>query len=175
MDAMASLHLVSSRPDDAELKFPPLSSAGLATAQVRWPGYQPLSAIVRPWSRDHTRVSEFVHIQVPDVFLRLDPPQIYLAHVKGDSDGYVPILPILAQELQTGGFCITPQKGALRLSIVRQGRMLCELLHESRHIDGLGPPGELEPAMQVHMAPGGQRDPFECLRAGGITAGQSLR
>jgi integrase/recombinase XerD len=46
-------------------------------------------------------VSEFVHIQVPDLFLHLDPPQIYLAHAKGGSDGYVPILPALAQELQT--------------------------------------------------------------------------
>lgn len=47
------------------------------------------------------RVSEFVHIQVVDLFLSLDPPQIYLAHAKGGSDGYVPILPTLAQELQT--------------------------------------------------------------------------
>jgi len=47
------------------------------------------------------RVSEFVHIQVSDLFLGLDPPQIYLAHAKGGSDGYVPILPILAQELRT--------------------------------------------------------------------------
>jgi len=47
------------------------------------------------------RVSEFVHIQVPDLHLSLDPPQIYLAHAKGGSDGYVPILPVLAQELQT--------------------------------------------------------------------------
>lgn len=47
------------------------------------------------------RVSEFVHIQVTDLYLSLDPPQIYLAHAKGGSDGYVPILPALAQELQT--------------------------------------------------------------------------
>ncbi len=47
------------------------------------------------------RVSEFVHIQVPDLYLSLDPPQIYLAHAKGGSDGYVPILPVLAQELRT--------------------------------------------------------------------------
>jgi len=48
-----------------------------------------------------TPVSEFVHIQVPDLHMSLDPPQIYLAQAKGGSDGYVPILPALAQELQT--------------------------------------------------------------------------
>ena len=47
------------------------------------------------------RVSEFVHIRATDLYLRLDPPQIYLAHAKGGSDGYVPIVPALAQELQT--------------------------------------------------------------------------
>jgi integrase/recombinase XerD len=47
------------------------------------------------------RVSEFVHIQVQDLHLSLDPPQIYLAHAKGGSDGYVPILPVLAQALRT--------------------------------------------------------------------------
>lgn len=47
------------------------------------------------------RVSEFVHIQVQDVYLNLTPPQVYLAHAKGGSDGYVPILPVLAQELRT--------------------------------------------------------------------------
>ena len=47
------------------------------------------------------RVSEFVHIQVPDLYLSLTPPQIFLAHAKGGSDGYVPILPVLAQELRT--------------------------------------------------------------------------
>jgi hypothetical protein len=57
--------------------------------------------------------------------------------------------------LQDGGFCITPQKGALRLSVVRQDRVLCELLHECRHINWLWPRGELEPAMQVHKPPGG--------------------
>jgi integrase/recombinase XerD len=47
------------------------------------------------------RVSEFVYIQVQDLYLSLDPPHIYLAHAKGGSDGYVPILPVLAQELRT--------------------------------------------------------------------------
>jgi len=47
------------------------------------------------------RVSELVHIQVTDLYLSLHPPQIYLSHAKGGSDGYVPVLPALAQELQT--------------------------------------------------------------------------
>jgi hypothetical protein len=33
--------------------------------------------------------------------------------------------------------------------------VLRQVLHECRHINGLGPRGELEPAMQVHMPPGG--------------------
>ncbi|WP_219722068.1 tyrosine-type recombinase/integrase [Deinococcus planocerae] len=47
------------------------------------------------------RVSEFVNIRVTDLHLALDPPQVYIAHAKGGSDGYVPILPALAQELRT--------------------------------------------------------------------------
>lgn len=47
------------------------------------------------------RVSEFIHIPVSDLRPSLDPPQSYLAHAKGGSDGYVPILPALAQELPT--------------------------------------------------------------------------
>ena len=47
------------------------------------------------------RVSEFVQIRVEDLHLALDPPQVYLANAKGGSDGYVPILPTLAQELRT--------------------------------------------------------------------------
>lgn len=48
-----------------------------------------------------TRVSEFVQIRVEDLHLALDPPQVYIANAKGGSDGYVPILPTLAQELRT--------------------------------------------------------------------------
>ena len=47
------------------------------------------------------RVSELVNIKVEDLRLELEPPQIYLAVAKGGSDGYVPILPNLAQELRT--------------------------------------------------------------------------
>jgi integrase/recombinase XerD len=47
------------------------------------------------------RVSEFVNIQVKDLLLDLAPPQVYIKQAKGGSDGYVPILPALAQELRT--------------------------------------------------------------------------
>jgi integrase/recombinase XerD len=47
------------------------------------------------------RVDEFVHIQVEDLHLDGDPPQIYLRHCKKESDRYVPILHTLAQELGT--------------------------------------------------------------------------
>jgi integrase/recombinase XerD len=47
------------------------------------------------------RVSEFINIQVVDLRLDLDPPQVSLAIAKGGSDGYVPLLPALAQELRT--------------------------------------------------------------------------
>lgn len=47
------------------------------------------------------RVSEFAHIKMADLHLDLKPPQIYLGVAKGGSDGYVPILPTLAQELRT--------------------------------------------------------------------------
>lgn len=47
------------------------------------------------------RVSEFINIKVEDLHLDLEPPQIYLAVAKGQSDGFVPILPVLAQELRT--------------------------------------------------------------------------
>ncbi len=47
------------------------------------------------------RVSEFVNLRVTDLHLALDPPQVYIAHTKGGSNGYVPILPALAQELRT--------------------------------------------------------------------------
>jgi integrase len=45
--------------------------------------------------------SEFVQLRVEDLHLALDPPQVYIGKAKGGSDGYVPILPALAQELRT--------------------------------------------------------------------------
>ena len=46
-------------------------------------------------------MSECVHLRVEDLHLALDPPQVYIANAKNESDGYVPILPALAQELRT--------------------------------------------------------------------------
>jgi integrase/recombinase XerD len=47
------------------------------------------------------RVDEFVHIQVEDLHLDGDSPQIFLRHCKKESNRYVPVLPALAQELRT--------------------------------------------------------------------------
>ena len=57
------------------------------------------------------RVSEFVQLRVEDLHLALDPPQVYIGKAKGGSDGYVPILPALAQELRT--HLSGPQNGYL--------------------------------------------------------------
>lgn len=47
------------------------------------------------------RVSKLIRIRIEDLYLALEPPQIYIANAKGGSDGYVPILPVLAQEMRT--------------------------------------------------------------------------
>src|SRR5262245_194864 len=47
------------------------------------------------------RVSEFIEIQVVDLRLDLDPPQIYRAVAMGSSDGDVPTRPARPQELRT--------------------------------------------------------------------------
>jgi integrase/recombinase XerD len=47
------------------------------------------------------RVEEFVHLRVEDLHFDSDPPQIHITRGKGQSSRYVPILPSLAQELQT--------------------------------------------------------------------------
>lgn len=47
------------------------------------------------------RVSELVNLTPGDLHLNLEPPQIRIAVAKGGSDGYVPVLPALAQELRT--------------------------------------------------------------------------
>jgi len=48
-----------------------------------------------------TRVDEFVHLRVADLFLDGDPPQIHITHAKRHADRYVPILSALADELRT--------------------------------------------------------------------------
>ena len=47
------------------------------------------------------RVNEFVNIGVQDLHLGLEPPQVYLAQAKMGSDGFVPIIEALSQELRT--------------------------------------------------------------------------
>jgi integrase/recombinase XerD len=47
------------------------------------------------------RVAEFIQIQVEDLHLDDDPPQIRLRHAKRQSTRFVPILPGLAQEIRT--------------------------------------------------------------------------
>ena len=64
----------------------------------------PIAAATGSCSRccsTRARVSEFVQFRVQDLHLTLDPPQVYIAKAKGGSDGYVPLLPAVAQELRT--------------------------------------------------------------------------
>jgi len=70
----------------------------IAAAYRRSSGY---GLLVKTLFYTGARVSELVNIKVEDLRLDLEPPQIYLAVAKGGSDGYVPILPTLAQELRT--------------------------------------------------------------------------
>ena len=70
----------------------------IAAAYRRSSGY---GLMVKTLFYTGARVSELVNIKVEDLRLDLEPPQIYLAVAKGGSDGYVPILPTLAQELRT--------------------------------------------------------------------------
>ena len=70
----------------------------IAAAYRRSSGY---GLLVKTLFYTGARVGELVHIKVEDLRLALEPPQIYLAVAKGGSDGYVPILPNLAQELRT--------------------------------------------------------------------------
>jgi len=44
-------------------------------------------------------VSEFVHLQVPDVYF--DEQMLLITHAKGGKQRYVPLLPELTHELRT--------------------------------------------------------------------------
>jgi integrase/recombinase XerD len=48
-----------------------------------------------------TRVDACVHIRVEDLLLDGDPSQMHIIHAKRGADRYVPILPVLADELRT--------------------------------------------------------------------------
>jgi integrase/recombinase XerD len=69
----------------------------LIDTAYRVPGTRGL--LIKTLFQTGARVSEFVHIQVEDVFF--DEQMIRIRHGKGGKQRYVPILPELAQELQT--------------------------------------------------------------------------
>jgi integrase/recombinase XerD len=69
----------------------------LVETAYRLPGTRGL--LIKTLFQTGTRVSEFVHIQVEDVFF--DEQMIRIRQGKGGKQRYVPILPELTQELQT--------------------------------------------------------------------------
>jgi integrase/recombinase XerD len=69
----------------------------LIDTAYRLPGTRGL--LIKTLFQTGARVSEFVHIQVKDVFF--DEQMIRIRQGKGGKQRYVPILPELAQELQT--------------------------------------------------------------------------
>jgi len=69
----------------------------LIDTAYRLPGTRGL--LIKTLFQTGARVSEFVHIQVEDVFF--DEQMIRIRQGKGGKQRYVPILPELAQELQT--------------------------------------------------------------------------
>ena len=69
----------------------------LINMAYRLPGTRGL--LIKTLFQTGARVSEFVHIQVEDVFF--DEQMIRIRQGKGGKQRYVPILPELAQELQT--------------------------------------------------------------------------
>jgi integrase/recombinase XerD len=69
----------------------------LIDTAYRLPGMRGL--LIKTLFQTGARVSEFVHIQVEDVFF--DEQMIRIRQGKGGKQRYVPILPELAQELQT--------------------------------------------------------------------------
>src|SRR5260370_19618309 len=46
--------------------------------------------MIKTWFMTGTRVAEFVHIQVKEVHLDADPPQIYINHAKGTQSARCP-------------------------------------------------------------------------------------
>jgi len=69
----------------------------LIDTAYRLPGTRGL--LIKTLFQTGARVSEFVHIQVEDVYF--EEQMIRIRHGKGGKQRYVPILPELAQELQT--------------------------------------------------------------------------
>jgi integrase/recombinase XerD len=63
----------------------------------RMPGVRGL--LIKTLFQTGARVSEFVHLQVPDVYL--DEQMLLITHAKGGKQRYVPLLPELTHELRT--------------------------------------------------------------------------
>src|SRR3989442_3010384 len=63
----------------------------------RMPGVRGL--LIKTLFQTGTRVSEFVHLQVPDVYF--DEQMLLITQAKGDKQRYVPLLPDLTHELRT--------------------------------------------------------------------------
>ncbi|HEY5864070.1 MAG TPA: tyrosine-type recombinase/integrase [Candidatus Tectomicrobia bacterium] len=63
----------------------------------RMPGVRGL--LIKTLFQTGARVSEFAHLQVPDVFF--DEQMLLITHAKGGKQRYVPLLPELTHELRT--------------------------------------------------------------------------
>jgi len=63
----------------------------------RMPGVRGL--LIKTLFQTGARVSEFVHLQVPDVYF--DEQMLLITHAKGGKQRYVPLLPDLTHELRT--------------------------------------------------------------------------
>src|SRR3989454_3210244 len=71
--------------------------ARLIAQAYRMPGVRGL--LIKTLFQTGARVSEFVHLQVPDVYF--DEQMLLITHAKGGKQRYVPLLPDLAHELRT--------------------------------------------------------------------------
>jgi integrase/recombinase XerD len=69
----------------------------LVAQAYRMPGVRGL--LIKTLFQTGARVSEFVHLQVEDVFF--DEQMLLITHAKGGKQRYVPLLPELAHELRT--------------------------------------------------------------------------
>jgi integrase/recombinase XerD len=71
--------------------------ACLIRQAYRMPGVRGL--LIKTLFQTGARVSEFVHLQVADVYF--DEQMLLITHAKGGKQRYVPLLPELTHELQT--------------------------------------------------------------------------
>jgi integrase/recombinase XerD len=69
----------------------------LIAQAYRMPGVRGL--LIKTLFQTGARVSEFVHVQVPDVYF--DEQMLLITHAKGGKQRYIPLLPDLTHELRT--------------------------------------------------------------------------